>query len=65
MKFLLEIELDNEAMQSRADIRWAIQRQLFRKWEDEGEVHIAINGAAYGTIRDDNGNTVGKWSVTH
>ena len=60
MKFVLEIELGNEGMQSGEQVAGAIRRVAtkidspFDNWEMEGD---------QGIIRDINGNTVGKWVV--
>lgn len=56
MKFKLEIELGNEAMHGYHDIFAAI-RQI--KITDLG-----IKPGHGAPIRDENGNTVGKWEVT-
>ena len=59
MKFRLEIQLGNEAMQTRLDLETALRplghnlAYMCDPPEDGDE----------GTIRDENGNTVGKWEV--
>ena len=59
MRFTLEIELDNEAMLTSGDLARALKR-VARIHEDAGDREHDVTG---GTIRDDNGNTVGKWQV--
>jgi hypothetical protein len=54
-KFSLEIELGNEAMMTTSHVRAAL-RELA-----EHMVKNAVVTCANGTIRDINGNTVGKW----
>lgn len=60
MKFTLEIELGNEAMQTRDDIEEALRNlgQNLRYMSDPPSV------GDDGVIIDYNGNTVGKWEVT-
>lgn len=59
MKFTLEIELGNDAMQTRRDVESALRKlgQNVKYMSDPPE------DGDEGTIRDDNGNTVGKWTV--
>lgn len=59
MKFILEIELGNDAMQTRADIEEALRRlgQDCRYMSDIPRV------GDDGGIMDLNGNNVGKWKV--
>jgi hypothetical protein len=55
-KFILEIDLGNEAMQTREDIAWALER-----------ASMMVRHGNYplgATIRDDNGNVVGKYERT-
>ena len=60
MKFTLEIELGNEAMQSRNDVEDALRRlgQNCKYMSDPPE------DGDDGGIMDYNGNTVGKWQVS-
>ena len=53
-KFKLEIRLGNDAMQTMDDIAEALERVAV------GNIH---NGQNTGRIFDDNGNTVGTWSI--
>ena len=53
-KFKLEIQLGNDVMQTMDDIAGALERVAV------GNIH---NGSDTGRIFDDNGNTVGTWSV--
>jgi hypothetical protein len=55
MKFTLTIELGNEAMQSHEDIARALEDVIER-------LRLATH-VENGSIRDDNGNTVGRWGV--
>ncbi len=59
MKFTLEIELGNEAMQTRNDVEWAL-RKLGQEVKYLSEIP---EDGDEGPIRDENGNTVGKWEV--
>lgn len=57
MKFTLEIELGNDAMQSAEDVFDAI--------EHCGDTNpTPFQGGESNIIRDLNGNKVGKWEVT-
>jgi hypothetical protein len=60
MKFTLEIELGNDAMQTRADIEAALRKlgQNLRHMSEPPE------HGDEGGIMDDNGNKVGTWEVT-
>ena len=57
MKFVLEIELGNDAMQTGADVIKAIRESL----KDEESLPLDIGTA--GSLWDENGNTVGGWEV--
>ena len=59
MKFTLEIELGNEAMQTPQDVATAVfdAARAMRN-------HSDIECPAIHQIRDSNGNTVGSWRVT-
>ena len=59
MKFTLEIELGNEAMQTGDDVALALRRLSVKLVDARIDV-----GADRGTIRDANGNAVGKWAVS-
>ena len=56
MKFTLKIELGNAAMQTMDEIKEAIKESLSNSGGD------ALKGI-YHSIRDANGNIVGKWEV--
>jgi hypothetical protein len=58
MKFVLEIELGNDAMQTAEDVAEAIRAKLKGI---EASTFDAPEGPY--NIRDRNGNTVGKWEV--
>lgn len=59
MKFLLEIELGNDGMQTIQDLAWALSEQ--------GSLLTTASETAprpeRWAIHDRNGNTVGKWKV--
>lgn len=60
MRLVVEVELGNEAMQTATEAGNAIARAL------EGQCAIPfepLNEHEVGTVRDRNGNTVGKWEV--
>lgn len=57
MKFKLEIELGNDAMQSNVDIETALQA-VARNYHKAG-----LAKPDTGRIFDGNGNAVGKWEV--
>lgn len=59
MKFTLEIELGNEAMQTLADVAKALDNTQHIADADESLTVGQSRG-----IRDINGNTVGKWQVS-
>lgn len=54
LTFTLTITLGNDAMQDGGDIAEALE------WVAD---HTDIMGSREGSIRDRNGNTVGKWEV--
>jgi len=58
MKFTLEIELGNDAMKTGNDVRGAVI-ESFRALPHT----LALTPIHTWTIRDINGNTVGKWVV--
>lgn len=60
MKFTLEIELGNAAMQTQRDIKTAI-KGAFTGAAFEDHPFKAMDS---GIVRDINGNKVGKWEVT-
>ena len=64
MKFQLELELVNDAMQTAEDIENAltalVKSQRLTRYVDETRIIRKPDGA---NIRDENGNTVGKWEV--
>lgn len=61
MKFQLEIELGNDAMQTYDDVSQALKsvRAYLKEYRQSEEVEADDNAP----IRDLNGNTVGKWEV--
>ena len=61
MKFTLEIELGNDAMQTPADVRETLMDIAALKGT---LAHLTKFGCFdAGNIRDVNGNIVGKWEV--
>jgi hypothetical protein len=60
MKFQLEIELGNDAMQTLDDVIAAIQAS--RKSLADGGEPLTV-GDRDPILRDENGNTVGGWKV--
>ena len=60
MKFKIEIELGNDAMQSYDDIRSAIDKSLIL-YHGAGK-NVPFVGE-HVTIRDVYGNRIGKWEV--
>lgn len=61
MKFVLEIELGNDAMENGADVGEALRRVAESVYLPVG--CIVTPTIAPVKIRDINGNTVGKWEV--
>jgi hypothetical protein len=62
MKFTLTINLGNSAMADAVDVAFSLRSladELTAIYEDEAG--IPVDG---GAIRDDNGNTVGRWSLS-
>lgn len=63
MKFTLEIELGNDAMQTQGDVRGALAK-VSRRLDYYGTAESVLTVGQYDVICDENGNTVGKWEVT-
>lgn len=59
-RIIIEIELGNDAMQTAEDVADAVTRSLIRQ---SASPHGPLNQHEVGTLRDLNGNTVGKWEV--
>jgi len=61
MKFQLNIDLGNDAMQDHHDVAKALRTVADRlsKFTSTGWSPYALDGK----IKDDNGNTVGSWEV--
>lgn len=60
MKLIIEVELGNDAMQSAEQTASAIMRSLL----GQASTFLSpLNANEVGTVRDTNGNTVGKWEV--
>ena len=69
MKFILEIELGNEEMIDGVDLAEKLHEVAGKVGDRFGAKPIsddntikALGGVMY-SIADDNGNTVGKWSI--
>ncbi len=62
MKFTLEIELGNDAMQTYVNIRTAL-REVAVMLGASTSAHRKITKVDGGRIMDVNGNTVGAWEV--
>jgi hypothetical protein len=63
--FQLTIELGNDAMRTGSDIAGALGQVATRLTHDEFTgADLGPDAEASGRIRDENGNTVGTWSVT-
>lgn len=60
MRLLIEVELGNDAMQSALETSDAITKSLLTQ---ASSMTSPINQHEVGSIRDRNGNTVGKWEV--
>lgn len=63
MKFILEIELGNDSMQNWDDIECALIDVKHDVRELAEIPSLPSPGNYEGIIRDDNGNTVGRWEV--
>lgn len=61
MKFILEIELGNDAMVTGNDVAWALGEAAHRL--KMGIDRDPLKASNYCRIRDINGNIVGKWEV--
>ncbi len=57
MKFTLDLELDNDAMQTGADVLKALRESL------KGEEGLPLEEGTAGRLWDINGNIVGGWKV--
>jgi hypothetical protein len=60
MKFELKIELENDAMRTPFDVA-ATLRLVARNLPDATFGRFTLGD--YGTLRDVNGNTVGRWEL--
>jgi hypothetical protein len=58
MKFTLEIEMGNDAMQTGADVIKSIRESL------KGEEELEFDRPVSGRLWDKNGNLVGKWEAS-
>jgi hypothetical protein len=59
MKFMLEIELGNEAMQNGCQLGELLKMNGVRFMQGEDGPDVRDSGK----LRDTNGNTVGKWEL--
>lgn len=62
MRFMVEIELGNDAMRTWQDIRDAL-KQTIGKVGGRDSSHFKPTEGDGSRIRDENGNTVGKWAI--
>lgn len=60
MKFVLTIELGNDAMRRASHVAKALKREAERILDDAHSAKGELEGLTR-RIRDDNGNTVGEW----
>lgn len=69
MKFKLEINLDNDAMSRPSNIANALTTladEMFH-WtagDPFSKIRMRKSTVINGSVRDDNGNTVGRWDIT-
>ena len=63
MKFTVEIELGNDAMQTYQDIRDAL-KEIILSAGSCASSHAQPTHGDGAKVRDENGNTVGSWGVT-
>lgn len=64
LKFKVELDLGNEAMQTIGDLNRALQRAVVEYAREHGhdyQTHL-VEGDG-GVLRDENGNRVGVWGV--
>lgn len=61
MKFILEIELGNDAMLTLGDLAAALRCVALKL--DDIDDGLPVEEDEIGGIMDDNGNRVGKWEV--
>lgn len=61
MKFILEINLGNDAMREAQDVGHALERVAERLFGRAGREELGIGDD--GPIRDLNGNAVGRWEI--
>ena len=59
---VIEIELGNERMQTPSDVSQAVQRAM--SGATRPGLWAPLEQGNKGLLRDDNGNTVGRWFVT-
>jgi hypothetical protein len=60
----LEVELGNEAMQTVGDVSEAVQRSFAFHARSVGGFVTPLVPGDRERVRDENGNTVGRWEVT-
>ena len=58
MKLVIEVELGNDALETSSEAALSIQTALLAQTPFE-----SLEVGMCGTIRDGNGNTVGRWDV--
>lgn len=64
MKFVLTIDLGNEAMLTRDDVKRAIELSLTSKSDYAFMALRPLEDGDHGNLHDGNGNSVGEWEVT-
>ena len=63
-RFVIEIALGNEAMQTGRDVADALMRTALHIEDNTMAIHEGNAGLFVGAVIDRNGNTVGSWEVT-
>ncbi len=63
MRLVVQIDLGNEAMQSRRDVHEALRRSLMVEGFEEASLFVPLEEGEEGRLRDENGNSVGLWKV--
>lgn len=61
---VIHIDLGNEAMQTASDVSHAIQKSFAGSLAPgESGLFVPLELGDNGSIRDENGNTVGTWTI--
>lgn len=64
MRFTVEIELGNEAMETWQDLRDALKRVAGKMGSKACCLGSAPSNGDGSKIMDENGNSVGRWDIT-